>query len=110
MKNQVHDCTGGKDMIFTQTDITKILKNTELGHAKAKVVTKQIIQAMVDSLSAGKTIRFRGFGTMEPKERKAQNARNPRTGEIINVPAHRRVIFRPGQELKKALRKQLPVE
>ncbi len=35
------------------------------------------------------------------KERAARKARNPATGEEIEVPATRKVVFRPGKELKE---------
>jgi len=49
-------------------------------------------------------IELRGFGTLETKERKAHKARNPKTGEPLIAPARRRILFRPGQELKAAMR------
>jgi nucleoid DNA-binding protein len=38
------------------------------------------------------------------RERKAYKARNPKTGEAVIAPARRRILFRPGQELKAALK------
>jgi len=49
-------------------------------------------------------VELRGLGTLEVKERKTYSARNPKTGEAVTVPSHRRVIFRPGRELKAALK------
>ena len=55
-------------------------------------------------------IELRGFGSLELKERKAYKARNPKTGEPLIAPARRRVLFRPGQELKAALQNVKEIE
>ena len=64
---------------------------------------------MKSSLSEGKVIELRGFGTFEPRLRKGrENARNPKTGEILSSSPHYVVAFRSGRELKKSLL-ELPV-
>lgn len=73
---------------------------------------KQNIQKVVDallveiknSLCEGAAIELRGFGTFEPRLRKAkESARNPKTGESVKVDAHYVAAFRAGQELKEKL-------
>ena len=43
----------------------------------------------------------KGFGTFERTERAAHTGKNPRTGEILEVPASRAVKFKVGAEFKK---------
>ena len=88
---------------FTRADITKVLTDAGLERAKAAGVALAIIRAMADALAAGKVIEFRGLGTLEPRERKARAAHNPRTLAPVNVPARRVIFFTPGRELKKAI-------
>ncbi len=73
---------------------------------------KKIVQEVVDgllgqlkaSLLDGSTIELRGFGTFELKMRKGRSkARNPKTGENVQVAPHYAVTFRPGKELKKSI-------
>ncbi|MGB1717525.1 MAG: HU family DNA-binding protein [Candidatus Latescibacterota bacterium] len=60
--------------------------------------------AMRDSLIEGNRIEIRGFGVFQVKDtRPKPAARNPRTGEIIYVPARRKTHFKPGRLLKGAL-------
>lgn len=60
--------------------------------------------AMRDSLIDGNRIEIRGFGVFQVKDtRPKPAARNPRTGEIIYVPARRKTHFKPGRLLKEAL-------
>jgi nucleoid DNA-binding protein len=90
---------------FTRTDMQKIIiSGAGLDVRKATELTGQIINALTDALGAGSVVELRGFGSLEVKERKAYKARNPKTGEPVIAPARRRVQFRPGHELKIALR------
>ena len=53
-------------------------------------------------------IEVRDFGVFEVKKTKAKpKARNPKTGEIIYVPAHRKTHFKPGKMLKGVMRRAL---
>ena len=63
-----------------------------------------LFTAMRDSLIEGNRIEIRGFGVFQVKDtRPKPAARNPRTGEIIYVPARRKTHFKPGRLLKEAL-------
>ena len=69
----------------------------------AKMVDSLFV-AMRDSLIHGNRIEIRGFGVFQVKDtRPKPAARNPRTGEIIYVPARRKTHFKPGRLLKEAL-------
>ena len=68
-----------------------------------------LFHAMRELLIAGNRIEIRGFGVFEVKDTKPKPAaRNPKTGEIIYVPARRKTHFKPGLLLKKELHK--PIE
>lgn len=60
---------------------------------------------MTESIIQGDRIEARGFGVFEVKKTNPRNARNPRTGEPVFVPARRKVMFKPGKVLKGALMK-----
>jgi len=89
---------------FTRSDIAETITAYGIEQWKAAKLALAIVQAMAEALAAGKVIELRGFGTLETKERKAHKARNPKTGEPLIAPARRRILFRPGQELKAAMR------
>ena len=53
-------------------------------------------------------IEIRDFGVLEVKPTKSKpRARNPKSGEIILVPAHRKTHFKPGKLLKNVLSRPL---
>ena len=63
-----------------------------------------LFEAMRDTLIEGNRIEIRGFGVLEVKNTKPKPAaRNPRTGEVVYVPARRKTHFKPGKQLKEAL-------
>ncbi len=63
-----------------------------------------LFTTMRDSLIEGNRIEIRGFGVFQVKDtRPKPAARNPRTGEIIYVPARRKTHFKPGRLLKESL-------
>lgn len=55
--------------------------------------------AVITSTVGSEKIAVRGFGTFETKHSKARQARNPRTGESVTVPAKTGIRFRPAKEL-----------
>jgi integration host factor subunit beta len=62
------------------------------------------VDEIKNALVEQRVIELRGFGTFEVKVRKGrQNARNPRTGEVISVKAHGIASFRAGRELKQSV-------
>ena len=63
-----------------------------------------LFNAMRETLIEGDRIEIRGFGAFTVKDTKAKPAaRNPKTGEMIYVPARRKTHFKPGRVLKEAL-------
>jgi nucleoid DNA-binding protein len=91
---------------FTRKDIQQILTSgAGLDLRKARELTARIIEALTAALTAGETVKLRGLGTLDVRERAERRARKPRTGEEMIVPARRYVFFTPGRELKASLRK-----
>ena len=59
-----------------------------------------ILAQMADALVEGERIEIRGFGSFDLHHRPARIARNPRTGESVDLPAKVKVHFKPGKEMK----------
>lgn len=71
---------------------------------QAEEVVDTIINSITDSLKSGQEVSIAGLGIFSAKERAARTARNPRTGEPIQVPAMRVPKFRAAKALKDAVR------
>ena len=59
-----------------------------------------ILNTMKKALSDGRRIELRSFGIFGLKQKKACVARNPMTGQRVNVPSRTSIYFRTGKELK----------
>jgi nucleoid DNA-binding protein len=71
---------------------------------KTKEIVQQTFDAIVKTLLEDGRIELRNFGVFEVKKRKARKARNPRTGEKVNVPPKAVVTFKPGKEMEEKVR------
>lgn len=84
--------------------IEKIAAKAKISKKAANVAINTFVSATTSALKKGERVALVGFGTFSVAKRKARTARNPRTGETINVPARRAPKFKAGRELKKAIR------
>ena len=96
-------------MTTTKKDLAiQVAKETDCKKSLASKMVDSIFNAMRNSLINGDRIEIRGFGVFQVKDTKPKPAaRNPRTGEIIYVPARRKTHFKPGKLLKDELHKPL---
>ncbi len=73
-----------------------------------KVQAEQVVDLLVDSivstLKKGEEVSVAGLGIFSAKQRAARTARNPRTGESIQVAAMRVPKFRAAKALKDAVK------
>lgn len=90
---------------ITKKDLAKSVADT-LGckNNLTLEMVNSLFEAMRETLIEGNRIEIRGFGVLEVKDTKPKPAaRNPRTGEVVYVPARRKTHFKPGKQLKEAL-------
>ena len=55
---------------------------------------------MANALVQGERIEIRGFGSFDLRRRPPRIARNPKTGEAVNLPAKVAIHFKPGMEMR----------
>ncbi|MCL2609830.1 MAG: HU family DNA-binding protein [Treponema sp.] len=86
----------------TKADMVGALyEQTGISRKEIATILDLFVRQVKSSLIDGQVIELRGFGTFEVKIRKARTgARNPKTGEPVDVRAHGVVSFRPGQDMK----------
>lgn len=71
--------------------------------SEAEAAVNAVIDAIVETLAGGDSVAIPGFGTFKVTEHAARTAKNPRTGETVNVPASKSVSFKVGKTLKDSL-------
>lgn len=89
---------------MTKADLVKVVADkTGLTQKSAALILDAFMDAVREAVTRGETVRISGFGTFAVKERAARQGRDIKTGEPITVPARKAVVFRAGEELKRAV-------
>ena len=70
----------------------------------AEQAVEKVIEVIIGSLKKGEEVSIAGLGIFTVKERAARQARNPRTGEAISVPAMKVPKFKASKHLKDAVK------
>ncbi len=75
-------------------------KFSHLPPEKVADMVSVILDEIADALARGDRVELRGFGAFSVRRREARAGRNPRTGEMVDVPAKAVPFFKPGKELR----------
>ncbi|CAN5270374.1 HU family DNA-binding protein [soil metagenome] len=88
---------------MTKADLVQRVSET-VGPAVTKrdcaAVVDSFLSAVKDALADHENIEIRGFGTFKVRERKSRLARNPRTGDPVEVPPRAVPVFKPSKDLR----------
>ena len=76
----------------------------ELTQKDAAKVVDALFETISNTLAKEEKIQLVGFGTFEVRDRAARKGRNPQTGEEIDIAASKVPAFKPGKELKEAVK------
>ncbi len=79
--------------------IDAMASKSGLSKNDSKKALEAFIDSVTDALKANDRIQLVGFGSFSVAERSARTGRNPRTGEVINIPAKKVVKFKAGNDL-----------
>ena len=85
------------DLINNVADAAGISKTA------ASSAVDSVLDSISSALSNGDDVRLVGFGTFSVASRKATTGRNPRTGEVIQIPASKSAKFKSGKALNDAV-------
>lgn len=90
---------------MNKTDLVKAVSaQAELTQKDAAKAVDAIFETISNTLAQNEKIQLIGFGTFEVRERAARKGRNPQTGEEIEIAASKVPAFKPGKELKEAIK------
>jgi len=81
--------------------IAEVARATGLTQAEVKIAVEELLESIAEELERGRTIEMRGFGTFSVKERKPRPARNPITGEVVQLGRRFVPLFKFSGELRK---------
>ena len=89
---------------MNKTELTAALaEKTGFGKKDAEKALNALVEVVTEALTEGNRVSIVGFGSFEVKERPARIARNPRTGEEIQIEASKAPVFKAGKALKDSV-------
>ena len=89
---------------MNKTELVKVVaEKADFTQAVAADAVNAMVDAIVEKLAEGDEVAILGFGSFKVAERSARTARNPQTGEMVEVPASKAVTFKLSKSLKEKL-------
>ena len=85
--------------------IAAVAEKANLTKKDAAAAVDAMIASITEALANNDKVQLVGFGTFEVKERASRTAKNPRTGETVEVPAAKVPSFKAGKALKDTVSK-----
>ena len=76
-------------------------QNPHIHPSNVEAAVKEIFDHMTERLTNGDRIEIRGFGSFVLRQHAPRAARNPKTGEPVELGNHCRIHFKPGLELRE---------
>ena len=87
---------------MTKKEIVRaISEDLGLTQLNTKKIVQKVFDVILTTLVEERRLELRNFGVFEVKRRAPRRARNPKTGETVDVPEKRVVTFKPGQIMQQ---------
>ena len=83
--------------------IAAVANEANLTKKDAEAAVNSTLNAITNALKEGDKVQLVGFGSFEVKSRAARTGRNPRTKEVVEIPASKVPVFKAGKALKDAV-------
>lgn len=87
---------------MTKLDLVKkIAAENDMQQTQVTRVLDAFIQSVVDCYNSNERLEIKRFGIFSTKVRKARKARNVRTGEVVDVPERKVLVFKPSSKINE---------
>ena len=87
---------------MTKADIVnRVAGATGVTKLETEILVDGFFKTIADALANNEHLEVRGFGTFKIKKRMPRVARNPRTGETVQLGEHFVPTFKPSKELRQ---------
>lgn len=101
----VRDAVDAQERFVNKSDlIDQVAERTGQTKVAVAAMVEAAMDCVVGAVADGESVTLSGFGTFEPRQRKARTGRNPRTGEAVPIPPTTVPVFRPGNSFKSAVK------
>jgi len=95
---------GVVDKIGKAQLVADLQVRTDLSKAAAQQMLSDMLAVIVEAVQAGQTVNLPGLGTLSVKATAARTGVNPSTGAKLQIPAGKKVSFKPSATLKEAIK------
>jgi integration host factor subunit beta len=88
---------------MTKSELIEHLTTTSemLNKREAEVIVNTIFDGIGQALADGDRVEIRGFGSFTVRQRDAREARNPKSGTVVQIPSKKTPFFKTGKELRE---------
>ena len=83
--------------------VSQLAERADLPQTVARVIVDTIFDGMKESLIRGERIEIRGFGSFSVRSYEGRKGRNPKNGELVDVPPKKLPFFKVGKALKQKI-------
>ena len=87
--------------------VVRVADAAGLTKKRAEIIVDSLFGSIAEALRQGEKVELRGFGSFRLRHRGPHSARNPRTGDRVDVASKRIAYFKPGKELKELINREL---
>ncbi len=84
-----------------KTLVEKIAAKTGQKYLVVHKVLREFVKTLAEALKNGETITISGLGQFKAKLTKPKIGRNPKTGEVVQIPERKKISFRPTDWIRK---------
>ena len=89
---------------MNKTELVNVVSaETNLSKKDVDTAISAAVSAIVEALKSGDKVQLIGFGTFEVKTVAEREGRNPKTLEVIKIPACKKPSFSASKALKDAV-------
>jgi len=81
--------------------VKKIAENSQQSPLVVQKILREFVKVLAEELKNGEKVTISGLGQFKIKPTKAKLARNPKTGEPVQLPERKKISFRPTDWIRK---------
>ena len=81
----------------------RVADKVHLTNRQSEAIINIVLRCIAEALREGDKVELRGFGSFRTRSRNARQGRNPRTGEVVEVPSKKAPFFRAGKDLREGV-------
>lgn len=89
----------GRTTIVKSDLVDRVYEAVGFTRQEAVEAVDILLEQIKLALGRGENVRVTGFASFNVREKKARTARNPRTGETVNIPKKKALAFKPSKQL-----------